>query len=139
MNIDTNFAKTIDLVHRAMDVSLLRRSVIANNIANAEVPNFKRSDVNFETELKRALESERNPPAIEMSQSDPRHIQNRQVIDYRNVQPRRVVDFDSASNNNGNNVDVDHELMAGLENQMLYSLLAQAANFEFNQVNLVLR
>ncbi|MDR0525192.1 MAG: flagellar basal body rod protein FlgB [Spirochaetaceae bacterium] len=139
MNIDTNFAKTIDLVHRAMDVSLLRRSVIANNLANAEVPNFKRSDVNFETELKKALESEKNAPAIEMSRTKDQHISNWQPLDYRNVQPRRVVDFNSASNNNGNNVDVDHELMAGLENQMLYSLLAQAANFEFNQVNLVLR
>lgn len=139
MNIDSNFSKTIDLVHRAMDVSLLRRSVIANNLANSEVPNFKRSEVNFETALKRALEAEKQRPPVEMAQKDPRHISNWQPQDYRDVQPRRVVDFNSASNNNGNNVDVDHELMAGLENQMLYSLLAQAATFEFNQINLVLR
>jgi flagellar basal-body rod protein FlgB len=122
-----------------MDVSLLRRSVIANNLSNSEVPNFKRSEVNFESELKRALESEKTRPPIEMARTDPRHIANWQARDYRDVQPRRVVDFNTASNNNGNNVDVDHELMAGLENQMLYTLLAQAAAFEFNQVNLVLR
>ena len=42
-----------------MDVATLRRNVIANNIANANTPNFKRSDVNFESQLKRALDSEK--------------------------------------------------------------------------------
>ncbi|MDR2536092.1 MAG: flagellar basal body rod protein FlgB [Treponema sp.] len=139
MNINNNFSKTIDMVHRAMDVNLLRRSVIANNLANAEVPNFKRSEVAFESELKKALESERQRPPVELAQTDPRHISNWEPRNYQDVQPRRVVDFLTASNNNGNNVDVDHELMAGLENQMLYTLLAQAEAFEFNQVNLVLR
>ncbi|MDR0690236.1 MAG: flagellar basal body protein, partial [Spirochaetaceae bacterium] len=50
VKIENNFSKTVDMIHRAMDVNLLRRSVIANNLANAEVPNFKRSDVNFESE-----------------------------------------------------------------------------------------
>jgi len=43
-----------------MDASLIRRDVISNNIANADVPNFKRSVVNFESELKRALNSEKS-------------------------------------------------------------------------------
>ena len=53
----SSFTKTIDLLHRALDVSTLRYSVSSNNLANAEVPNFKRTDVNFESQLKRALDS----------------------------------------------------------------------------------
>ena len=43
MNISNDFTKTVDILHRAMDASLVRRDVIANNIANADVPNFKLS------------------------------------------------------------------------------------------------
>jgi flagellar basal-body rod protein FlgB len=139
LSIENSFSKSIDLIHRAMDVSTLRRGVIADNIANSEVPHFKRSVVNFETELKRALESERQRPAVEMARTDPRHISNVQVKDYREVEPRRVTDFLSISNNNGNNVDMEQELTGALENQLLYTLLAQAASFEFNQINTALR
>ena len=54
-----SFQKTVDLLHRALDVNALRYTVSANNLANAEVPGFKRTSVNFETELKRALDSEK--------------------------------------------------------------------------------
>ncbi|MDR3277100.1 MAG: flagellar basal body rod protein FlgB [Treponema sp.] len=135
----TDFSKTVDLLHRAMDASVVRRSVIANNIANAEVPNFKRSEVNFESELKKALESENKRPALELTLTNSNHIPNWKVEDYRDVQPRRVLDYLTTAKDNGNNVDAEQELMLATENQMMYNLLAESAAFEFNQVNLVLR
>ena len=133
------FAKTVDLLHRAMDASVVRRSVISNNMANANVPNFKRSIVNFESELKRALETENQRPALELKLTHPKHIPNWKERDYRDVQIRRVLDYTSTYNNNGNNVDPEQEAMLALENQMSYSLLAQSASFEFSQINQVLR
>ena len=134
-----NFAKTVDLLHRAMDVSTVRRSVIAQNLSNANVPNFKRSTVNFESELKRALESEKQKPALELTMTHPKHIPNWKERDYRDVQIRRVLDYTSTYNNNGNNVDPEKEFMLATQNQMTYSLFAQSAAFEFSQVNQVLR
>jgi flagellar basal-body rod protein FlgB len=134
-----SFAKTVDLLHRAMDANTVRRSVIANNLANANVPNFKRSVVNFESELKRALETETQKPALELNVTNPKHFPNWKERDYRDVQIRRVLDYTSTYNNNGNNVDAEQEFNNALENQMTYTLLAQAASFEFSQVNLVLR
>jgi len=122
-----------------MDVATLRRQVIANNIANSEVPNFKRSTVNFESSLKKALESEKLEPVLPMVTTDPRHIQSWQPVDYRTVEPRRVLDYLTTSKNNGNNVDAEQELMDSLSNQLLYTLQSQAVAFQFNQVNLVLR
>ena len=135
----TTFAKTVDLVHRALDANTLRRSVIANNIANAGVPDFKRSDLTFESELKRALETEKQRPALELELTHPKHIPNWKERDYRDVQPRRVLDYLTQSKNNGNNVDPEQEFMAALQNQMQYTLLAHAETFEFSQINLVLR
>jgi flagellar basal-body rod protein FlgB len=127
------------MVHRAMDANMLRRSVIANNLANAEVPNFKRSDLNFESELKRALDTEKHRPALELTLTDSKHIPNWRERDYRDVQPRRVLDYLTTSKNNGNNVDPEQEIMAALENQLMYTLMAQAETFEFSQINMVLR
>ena len=137
--IQNNFSKTVDVVHRAMDASMVRREVLADNLANAETPNFKRSDVNFESQLKRALDTKKQRPPLEMALTHPKHISNWKELDYREVQPRRVLDYASTSKNNGNNVDAEQEVMRLLENQMLYTLLAQAETFEFSQINLALR
>jgi len=133
------FAKTIDLLHRAMDASTVRRQVIANNLANANVPNFKRTDVNFESELKRALDSENKRPALELNMTHPGHFPNYKERDYRDVQIRRVLDYTSTYNNNGNNVDPEKEFMLATHNQMSYTLFAQSAAFEYSQISKVLR
>ena len=133
------FAKTVDLLHRAMDANVVRRSVIANNIANAGVPNFKRTVVNFESELKRALETEKQRPPVQLTQTHTNHIPNYKERDYREVQIRRVLDYTTTYNNNGNNVDPEQEFNLATQNQMTYMMLAQAASFEFGLVNQVLR
>ena len=40
-----SFQKTVDLLHRALDVNALRYTVSANNLANSEIPDFKRTSV----------------------------------------------------------------------------------------------
>ena len=133
------FVKTVDLLHRAMSANVVRYSVIANNMANADVPNFKRSTVNFESELRRALDSGRQRPALELNQTNPMHFSNHRERDFRDVQIRRVLDFASTYNNNGNNVDPEQEMMLRLQTEMKFMLLTEAANFEFSQVSRVLR
>jgi flagellar basal-body rod protein FlgB len=133
------FARTVDILHRAMDANLVRREVISNNLANAGVPNFKRTNVNFESELKRALESEKHKPVFDLTRTAPEHFSIHNERDYRDVKIRRVLDYTSTYNNNGNNVDPEQEGVLALQNQMSYNLLAQAISFEFSQINSVLR
>ena len=139
MIANNNFSKTIDLLHRGMSVSSLRQSVIANNLANADVPNFNRTDVNFESELKRALDTEKYRPALELKLTHSKHIADWEPRDYQDVRPRRVLDYLTQSDNNGNNVDPEEEFNLLLKNQLRYMLFAQAAGYEFGQVNMVLR
>ena len=133
-----NFGKTVDVLQRTMDVSLLRREVISNNIANAETPNFKRSDVNFEAELAKAMASE-NKHTLPARVTDSRHMSFNETTDYRSVRPRRVLDYLTTSKNNGNNVDIEQEVMASTENQMMYELMSQSLAWQFSQINLVVR
>jgi flagellar basal-body rod protein FlgB len=139
MIVNNNFTKTVDLLHRALDAASVREAVIANNIANADVPNFKRSTVNFESELKRALETEKQKPVLEITRTHPLHFSNWEPRDYQDVQIRRVLDYTSTEENNGNNVNAEEEFSLALTNQMRYMLLANSVSFEFSQVNMVLR
>jgi flagellar basal-body rod protein FlgB len=134
-----SFSRTTDLLHRAMNVGNLRHSVYADNLANKDIPNFKRTEVNFESSLKTAVFSEKYKPEFIMARSDSRHINNWNPLDYRDIRPRRVLDFTSTYNNNGNNVDPEVEINNLLKNQMRYTLYAHAAAFEYGQINLVLR
>ena len=139
MDMNT-FTRSVDLLQRAMDANTLRYQVSSNNMANAEVPNFKRTTVNFESELKRAFESEEAAKnAFQLTRTDDRHIALNEPYDYREVQPRRVLDYTTTSKANGNNVDAEAEAMTVLKTQMQYKLLSELTNFEFAQVNTAMK
>jgi flagellar basal-body rod protein FlgB len=133
------FGKNLELLSRELSVQTLRRNVIANNVANSNTPNFKRSDVNFESQLKRALDSEKPASSFTPLLTDPRHIAFDKPMDWRQVQPRRVLDYLTEAKNNGNNVDTEQEGMDSLNNQLMYTTLAQVIASEFQRVNIVLK
>ena len=123
-----------------MDVASLRYAVSANNLSNSGVPDFKRTQVNFESELKLALDSEKNAKGqFQLAVSDDRHIKSDGVIDYRTVQPRRVLDYTTTAKANGNNVDPEQEAMDLLRIQLNYQMLTQLQSFEFSQAQSVLK
>ena len=130
-----SFTRSVDLIQRALDVNTLRYSVAANNMANADVPNFKRTSVNFESQLKKAFESEEKARnAFELKTTEPYLIKINNVIDYKTVEPQRVVDYASTEKANGNNVNVENEAMDIVKIQMQYKMLTKLESFEFSQV-----
>jgi flagellar basal-body rod protein FlgB len=133
-----SFGKNLDIISRELNVLALRNNVTANNIANSDTPNFKRSVVDFESQLKRALDSEMGASFPQLI-TDPKHIPFDVAMDYKRVQPRRVLDYLTEAKNNGNNVDIEEEGMDALSNQLLYTTLAQIVSSEFQRVNIVLR
>ncbi|MDA3941832.1 MAG: flagellar basal body rod protein FlgB [Spirochaetia bacterium] len=138
MFLNNSFGKSVDVLHRTMDATTLRQQVLANNISNADTPNFKRSSLNFEAELKRALDSEdiHKPQA---ALTNERHIPFDRVQNYRDVRPTRFLDYLTQTDNNGNNVDAEQESMLLLQNQLRYDLLTRSISNQFTQVNIVLR
>ena len=138
MFLNNSFGKSVDVLHRTMDAATLRQQVLANNISNADTPNFKRSSLNFEAELKRALDSEdvHKPQA---SLTHEKHISFDRTQDYRNVRPTRILDYLTQTDNNGNNVDAEQESMLLLQNQLRYDLLTRSVSNQFTQLNIVLR
>lgn len=134
-----NSTKSIDLMQRAMGASVLRAQILNNNIANATTPHYKRHDLNFQAELERALNSEKEAPGIPFKMSRERHIPSFRIKDYREVSPSIITDYNTYYNNDGNSVDIEKEMIEASKNTMYYIALAQRTSKEFAKLKYLLR
>lgn len=118
--------KTARMIEKALDAKSLRRKVVADNIANVDVPHFKRREVNFESELKRAIhKNESEDSSIKASLTDSRHIPFSIPQEISSVNPRINHDYNTSLRNDGNNVDIEKEMVDASENMMKYNLYVQ--------------
>ena len=137
---NSNMMITNYLLEKGLDNESLRRKVIANNIANVDVPHFKRSEVNFESELKRAImdreEKENKLPAL---MTDERHIPFFVPRDIKTVRSRINLDYNTSYRNDGNNVDIEKEMVDAAKNLMRYNAFTTSLNNNFKMLKLVMR
>jgi flagellar basal-body rod protein FlgB len=125
----------MDLVQRSLDASALSHKVIANNIANVDTPGFKRADVVFSDKLKRALEARQNAgETLALARTDARHLDPEAGDDINALQPEVVTDSSTSLRNDGNNVDIDHEVSLLSQNTVWYQTLAQITQRQFTDL-----
>jgi flagellar basal-body rod protein FlgB len=136
----TGMMRTNYLLEKALDVESLRRGVIANNIANVDVPHFKRSEVNFESELRRVImgqQDENNKLPARLT--DDRHIPFYIERDVRSVKPRINLDYTTTYRNDGNNVDIEKETVDASKNQMRYNAYVTQLNQNYKVLKIAMR
>ena len=94
-------------LERAIAGASMRQTVLANNLANAETPGFRRSDLDFHETLAQAMETGQSA-AIEATQFTPQ----------QDPQTMRA---------DGNGVDIDTESAAMAKNGLEYEALISVA------------
>ncbi|MBO5055933.1 MAG: flagellar basal body rod protein FlgB [Lachnospiraceae bacterium] len=128
--INSNVFDYVNVLQKAADASWVRNDVLANNIANVSTPGYKRQDVDFETQLKRALRSTKfktvdaRVSAINTSELNTSIYTDSSGFSYRL---------------DGNNVDIDTEGTKLAANQIKYNGLIDSINQEFSNLKLVLK
>ncbi len=128
------------LLEKSLDVESLRRKVISNNISNVNVPHFKRSEVNFESELKRAIVDRKNPTNnLPAKMTDEKHIPFYEPRDIKNVQARINLDYNTSFRNDGNSVDIEKEMVDAAKNLMRYNAFVTSLNHNFKMMKIVMR
>lgn len=127
-------ASFFNLMENTLMASDLKQRVYANNIANQNTPEFKQQDVQFTSLLQQAMAAA--PPAklgqkfIPISAGGyPLNIQAASEITPRIVQPPSTV-----MSNNGNNVDIDAQMVNLAENQIEYNTLVKIVLDKFNNI-----
>jgi len=135
--INTNVYNYIDVLDKAADAAWIRNEAIANNIANADTPGYKRQDVAFETELKKALRTAKYSGTKESRDSLNEVVSN---LDLKRLDARPYTDNAGYSYRlDGNNVDPDVEGVKLAENQLYYQGLMQSINGEFSSLQMVMK
>ncbi|MGL4367956.1 MAG: flagellar basal body rod protein FlgB [Brevinemataceae bacterium] len=123
-NTNSGIGRTTAILEQGLNASMLRRHLIANNLANIDTPGYKRAELSFESQLRRAVASEQ-PQRLEAYKTDSRHISFNKKIDFTSVQPRINVEYDTSYRNDGNNVDIDREAADAAKNTMHYNLMME--------------
>jgi len=135
-----SFTKTMQMLEKGLDTSMMRRNVLANNIANVDVPHFKRSDVSFEAELKRSVESEKKEKETpKLFTVHREHYDSFQPREWSKVSAKIHTDYLSSMRNDGNNVDIEDEVTKLTQNQMQYTMYVERLGSQFRLLNNLIR
>lgn len=128
--INTSAFDYINVLDKAADASWMRNEAISNNIANADTPGYKRQDVEFEEELKKAL-GKNHFSSMDSKVSNLRTSQ---------LRPKIYTDYSDFSYRiDGNNVDIQNENVMLAENQLKYQGLMSSINQEFTNLQTVIK
>lgn len=114
-------APTLEYMSRGLHAASLRHEVISNNIANINTPNFKRSEVEFESALQKELGIDDDAAKLKMVRTHDRHLP---MPPFGKAKPAVVQDDATTMRVDGNNVDVDIEMAGMAKNQLTYNAMA---------------
>ena len=123
--INSQIYNYINVLDKAADASWVRNEVIANNIANADTPNYKRKDITFESYLANELAGANSASlghAVANVELD--SLTATAYTDYGNLSYRL----------DGNNVDIDTENVELASNQIKYQALLGSITNEFSLI-----
>lgn len=111
---------TTDMLQKVLDLRSTKQKIISSNIANAETPGFSPAKFEFENQLKNALKV----GGFQMETSHAKHIPpgNQSLQNITGTITRKD---DKTGLGDENGVDVDMEMIASSENQILYEAASQ--------------
>lgn len=114
-----------------------RQRVISNNIANAETPNFQRSELLFEELISNAMGTN-SSKALQGNTTNDRHI----AIGSGKLglpTAQLVTDSTTAMNTTtNNNVDIEAEMALLAKNQLNYNLYVQQLNHDISMMRIAI-
>jgi flagellar basal-body rod protein FlgB len=110
----------IDLLSRALNVSLERQNLTSANIANVDTPEFTPRGFDFAKELNSAQKRS----GMSMSKSHAGHLTGK--TSYTRVDADEMPDKDPGLD--GNSVDLDVQIAQSARNSILYAASAKSVN-----------
>ena len=126
---------TIDYFERGLSAANLRHEVIADNLANINTPNFKRSRVVFEEILAKELYGEEGNK-LPLVRTHDKHLP---VAKFEPAQARVERDDSTTMRVDNNNVDIDMEMASLAKNQLYYNALARQLGGHISKIKSVMQ
>lgn len=158
--MDLISSRTTDILKLGMDGLMERQHAISSNIANVMTPGYQRREVAFESQLAEIMEREdlkdyikgQNsikyvPPNVDVftgeihtyrtpTMQEKAYLMTNSCEDFK---PQNVTDLYSGSNSDGNNVELEREMMDLSKTGTRYLVLSNLARRQFTGLSEVIR
>ena len=158
--MDLISSRTTDILKLGMDGLMERQHAISSNIANVMTPGYQRREVAFESQLAEIMEREdlkdyikgQNsikyvPPNVDVftgeihtyrtpTMQEKAYLMTNSCEDFK---PQNVTDVYSGSNADGNNVELEREMMDLSKTGTRYLVLSNLARRQFTGLSEVIR
>ena len=123
------FSGNFATIERSLKYASLKHDITAQNIANADTPNYKGRQISFRNTLNEAISS------FKPKMTDARHL----MFESRGEFPISISNRPVRYGHNGNNVDIDKEMSDLATNQIYYSTMTDRLNGKLSTLQTVIK
>ncbi len=120
--LDRLFGPQTRNYEKALDRTTMRNSLLSENLANVNVPGYKRKDVDFGIELEKA-----------------EGVQTSQFDNLRNQFGSKPFSSQGSVRIDGNSVDMEQEVVSMGETELRYEMLSQMTSNYFTNLKSVIK
>ncbi len=110
------FGGPLPLIEKALDIRQARQGVLQSNIANMETPGYRRHDLDFAAMMEKSMGG-----GATLARTNPGHMSP----------PEEGMDLASGVRRQNRPVDLDEEMLAISENQLMYEIATRLAAKRF--------
>ncbi len=121
--------RTINILHKSLDLRTQKQQVIAGNIANAETPGYAARKLDFEADLRKAMDT----PEMSGRRTNAKHFPLA-ANGLQGVQGHITTERPATAIGDGNTVSVDDEMFDLAENQLLFEAGSQILKKKFSML-----
>lgn len=114
-----------------LDMKVLRSKLIASNIANVDTPGYKAKDLKFHRILAENVEK----GDLEIKRTHFKHITSAGTTETPGSISYEVVESPAPGRPDGNNVNIDEEMLKLTENNIQYNVSVQLLSKRLRQIN----
>src|SRR5574343_304347 len=126
--------QVLSVYRQAIDLRTQRHQVLASNIANADTPNFKARDFNFEQAMQNAMAGRADSGGLSLARTSNGHFSGGNATVFADLKYRG--EYQSAVD--GNTVDMDVERTQIADNALQYQVLTQLIGDKFKGLKMAL-
>ncbi len=158
--MDLITSRTMEITHLGMNGLMDRQHAIASNIANVNTPGYQRKEVAFESQLAEIQEKENlkdyikglnsveyKPPVLDVFTGEVHKyriptLQEKAYMQsnvYDQFKPQLVTDIYSGTDRQGNNVELEREMMDLSKTGTKYMVLSNLERRQFSGLSEVIR
>lgn len=127
-----SFGPTIDLLTNASRGASMEAKQIANNIANAQTPNFRRGTTSFREALAASLGTPESSDALALLTDDDRQFNIDGAQSPQKFDPQPHIDPNTQMRVDGSNVDIDQETSLLQDNAGYQQTISQILHKQYS-------